>query len=234
MQNDVKKQARAYFGIKGWLCSTIGRKQLVGVTGIGLSLFVLQHMLANLMILFSPQMYNEYSHGLISNPLIYIAEAGLLGIFAAHLLVAMRLTVSNWRARDSRYAVLPNGAKRTTWTQRSLWAQGALILVFVILHLVTFKYGPHYTVNYGQGEIRDLHRLVVEVFQEPGYVLWYCVALVILGLHLWHGVGSSLQTLGAHHPRYQGAIRALSAFYALTVAAGFLSQPIYVFFIHRG
>ena len=230
MKNDVKMRK----GLCGWIGSTIGRKQLVGVTGIGLSLFVLQHMLANMMILFDPQGYNEYSHGLTSNPLIYVAEAGLVAIFLAHIIIALGLTWMNWKARDSRYAVLPNGWKRTTWTQRSLWAQGALILVFVIIHLFTFKFGTVYTIDYGQGEIRDLHRLVIEVFQSPGYVAGYLFALVVLGFHLWHGVGSSFQTLGINHPRYQCAIRAFSTVYAAAVALGFLSQPIYVFFIHRG
>ncbi len=63
---------------------------------------------------------------------------------------------------------------------RTLFAQGLILLVFVILHLITFKYGPHYSVNYGSGDIRDLFRLIVEVFQEPGYVAWYLVALFIL------------------------------------------------------
>jgi succinate dehydrogenase/fumarate reductase cytochrome b subunit len=127
MRNNVKKQS----GWCAWFDSTIGRKQLVGVTGVGLSLFVLQHMLANMMILFDPRGYNEYSHALISNKLIYVAEAGLVGIFLVHVFLALKLTWQNWRARSTAYAVLPNGAKRTTWTQRSLWAQGSLILVFV-------------------------------------------------------------------------------------------------------
>ncbi len=124
-------------------------------------------------------------------------------MFLAHFVIALALAWSNWKARDFKYAMPASGPKRTTLTQRSLWAQGLLILVFMILHLITFKYGPHYVVDYGKGEIRDLHRLVIEVFNEPVYVVWYVVALVVLGFHLSHGVGSSLQTLGIHHIRYQ-------------------------------
>jgi succinate dehydrogenase / fumarate reductase, cytochrome b subunit len=218
----------------GWICSTIGRKQLIGITGIGLSLFVLLHMIENMLILVGPQVYNNYAHFLTSNPLIYVAEAGLLAFFLAHLLFASALSVKNMGAREGRYAVPAKGAKRTTLTQRSLWAQGLLILVFVILHLITFKYGTEYTANYGQGEIRDLHRLVIEVFKEPVYVAWYIVALIVLGFHLSHGVGSSFQTLGIHQVRYQGAIRRFSIFYAVIVSLGFIVQPLYVFFIHRG
>lgn len=230
MQDLAEKHAGKF----GWLRSTIGRKQLIGLTGLGLSGFVLIHMLENVLIFVGPQAYNNYTEFLTSNPLIYLAEAGLLALFVAHLLLASALSIVNFRARDSRYAVASNGAKRTSVIQKSMWAQGLLILVFLILHLITFKFGPHYTVNYGHGEIRDMHKLVIEVFQQPGYVAWYLVALAVLGLHLGHGVGSSFQTFGIHHPRYQKCIHGLSIAYALIVALGFISQPIYVYFIHRG
>jgi succinate dehydrogenase / fumarate reductase cytochrome b subunit len=214
-----------------WLCSTIGRKQLVGVTGLGLSLFVLTHMIGNMLILVGPQAYNEYGHALISNPLIYLAEAGLVVMFVGHLFIASRLTFLNWGARDQKYAMLPSGEKRTTWIQRSLWAQGLVIFAFLVLHLITFKYGEVYTANYGKGEIRDLHRLVIEVFSQPEYIVGYIFSLIVLGLHLSHGVGSSLQTLGINHPRYQKHFKTISIAYAVIVTVGFLSQPIYVFFL---
>ena len=231
MQNATAAMTEKSYGNCGWIGSTIGRKQLIGVTGLALSGFVLTHMLGNMLILVGAEKYNEYAHALVSNPLLPLAEGGLLLAFLAHLIYALRLTVMNWSARDTRYAVRSNGAKRTKWTQRTLWAQGLVILVFLILHLITFKYGPEYKVTYGTTEMRDLHRLVIEVFQQPIYVAWYAVALVILCLHLSHGFGSSLQTLGVNHPRYNVAIKGLSWVYALLVTVGFLSQPIYVFFL---
>lgn len=217
-----------------WAASTIGRKQIIGITGLGLCAFVLSHMAGNLLILISPQAYNEYAHALISNPLIYVAEAGLVLLFLAHLATASVIQFKNWKARDRRYEVPPNGEKGTSVARRTLWAQGMLILVFLILHLNTFKYGENYTVNYGNGEIRDLHKLVIDVFQQPGYVVWYVVALVVLYFHLAHGLASSLQTMGIHHPRYQPAIKASGLFYAIIVAGGFIVQPLYVLFLYRG
>lgn len=230
MQNVGNRQS----GMTGWLQSTIGRKQLIGLTGLGLSVFVLVHMIGNMLILAGPQAYNEYAHALVSNPAIYLAEGGLVAMFLIHMVLALRITWMNWMARDSRYAVLPNGPKATDWSQRSLWAQGLLIAVFVILHLITFKYGQHYTADYGKGEIRDLHRLVIEVFEEPTYVAWYVFALLVLGVHLKHGVASSLQTFGVYHPRYRCSFKVISWLYALIVSLGFISQPIYVYFFHRG
>lgn len=230
MQNSAQK----LHGKCGWLGATIGRKQLIGLTGLGLCGFLLMHMLGNLLIFAGPQAYNEYSYKLVSNPLIYIAEAGLLAMFIGHLVFASAISIRNLGARDSRYAVMSNGAKGTSMIQRTLWAQGILIFVFLVLHLISFKYGTHYVANYGAGEIRDLHKLIVEIFQQPLYVAWYIVALIVLGFHVSHGLGSSFQSLGINHPRYNCAIRGLSITYALVVIIGFLSQPLYVYFIHRG
>jgi succinate dehydrogenase / fumarate reductase cytochrome b subunit len=213
-------------------CSSIGRKQLIALTGLGLSGFVLMHMLGNLLILVSAQAYNQYGHALTSNPLIYLAEAGLIAMFLGHLIMAVSISLKNRAARTSRYAVVPCGDKGTSWIQKSLLLQGLLIFTFLVLHLISFKYGTHYTVDYGHGEIRDLHKLVLEIFQQPLYVAWYVVCLIVLGLHLSHGVGSSLQTFGLHHPRYQTAIRCASVGFALLVSGGFIVQPLYVFFIH--
>lgn len=220
--------------VSNFFASTIGRKQLVGLTGLGLSLFVLSHMLGNMLIFVSPQLYNEYSHALISNPLIYVAEAGLVLFFGAHLIIALKLTLQNWQARSESYGVSAKGDKATSAVTKTLWAQGLLIFVFVIYHLITFKYGTYYGVNYGQGEIRDLYRLVVEVFQHPGYVIWYFICLLALGFHLSHGLSSSLQTLGLHHPKYHPMIKKMSWVYAIVVAGGFIVQPIYVFLFYKG
>lgn len=212
-----------------FLGSLIGNKQLVGLAGLGLALFVLIHMLGNMLIFVGPRAYNEYSHALTSNPLIYVAEIGLVVFFLAHIIIALALSVKNGRARPKRYAMATSGDKRTTLVQKTLWMQGILILIFLILHLITFKYGTYYTVNYGSGGIRDLYRLVIEVFSQWGFVVWYVVCLLLLLFHLGHGLASSFQTLGLRNVRYQPAIKFISWAYAVIVGLGFISQPLYVF-----
>jgi succinate dehydrogenase / fumarate reductase, cytochrome b subunit len=219
---------RTYFS------ATIGQKQVVAATAIGLSLFVLVHMAGNLLILVSAQAYNEYGHATVTNPLIKAAEIGLAIIFLAHTFVALRLQWLNRQARPERYAVSARGDKATGLISKTMAIQGVLIFAFVIIHLKTFKYGPEYMVDYGNGPIRDLFRLILEEFQKPGLVGWYLFAVVVLGLHLSHGIKSVFQTWGANHPRYQNAVRALAIGYALIVAGGFLSQPIYVYFFYKG
>lgn len=219
---------------KCFFSSTIGRKEVVAITGLGMTLFVLSHMLGNMLILVSPQAYNEYGHALISNPLIYIAEAGLVAALLFHVTLALLLSVRNAVAKGRGYAVSAKGDKATSCTAKTMWMQGILIFVFIVFHLVTFKYGTHYTADYGNGEIRDLHKLVVEVFMQPGYVVWYIICLIGLGMHLSYGVSSLFQTLGVNHPKYNFAIKCFGRFYAFVVLAGFLSQPIYVYFFYRG
>jgi succinate dehydrogenase / fumarate reductase cytochrome b subunit len=216
------------------LKSTIARKQVVALTGLGLCGFLLAHMAGNMLILVGPEAYNEYSYALVNNHLIYIAEIGLVALFLFHLAFATTLTLRNMGARDTRYAVMPNGDKGTDWIKRTLWPQGFVILFFVVLHLLTFKYGPEYSVTYNGIEMRDLYQLVVHTFKEPLEVVWYCAALIVLLLHVQHGFGSALQTLGVNHPRYNKAIRCASIGYGVLVIGGFLVQPLYVYFIYRG
>lgn len=214
--------------------STIGRKQMVGVAGLLLCGFLLAHMSANMLIIFDSRMYNEYSHALVSNPLIYAAEAALALFFLSHIFMALKSQIRNWAARDVRYAVKSNGPKGTSLVAKAMWAQGVIIFVFLILHLVTFKFGTYYSINYGEGEIRDLHRLVVEVFQIPAYVIWYLVSLVILSLHLGYGFSSSFQTLGLNHPKYTPLIEKGGLAFSFIVSLGFLSLPTYVYFFLKG
>jgi succinate dehydrogenase / fumarate reductase cytochrome b subunit len=105
---------------------------------------------------------------------------------------------------------------------------GMIILLFVTIHVRTFKYGPEYLVT--NSDIRDLYRLEVENFSSPLAVLFYIVAVTLVGFHLWHGVASAFQSLGADHPRYTPAIRWIGKLLAVIIAAGFVIIPLWVHF----
>ncbi|MES2856916.1 MAG: succinate dehydrogenase cytochrome b subunit [Bdellovibrionota bacterium] len=217
----------------GYFTSAIGRKQIMGVTGIAWSLFVLSHMAGNLLIFVGPDAYNKYSHALISNPLLIVAELGLVVTLLLHVVNGVMLTLENRAARPQKYAMPTNGAKKARFQSKYMAFHGTLILVFIILHLITFKYGTHYTTVVDGVEMRDLHRLIMEVFQSPGYVFWYVICVIGVGLHLSHGFYSSFASLGVFHPRLSGAMSKLGYIYAFIVAAGFLAQPLYVFAVAR-
>ena len=206
----------------------------MAIAGLGLCVFVLAHVSGNFLIFLGPKAYNMYGYYLTSSPLLYVAEAGLIAIFLAHIVSGIYLTIRNRGARKQSYAVNAQGEKKTSLTTKTMWWQGVVIFVFVIFHLITFKFGTVYNVEYEGLVVRDLFRLVYEVFQSPAYVVWYIVALVILGYHLTHGFYSSLQTLGANHPKYTPVFKKLSLAYGLFISIGFISQPLYMFFIYKG
>lgn len=211
-----------------YLTSSIGRKQIMGFTGLAWSAFVLSHMLGNMLILVGPDAYNKYSHALISNPFIYLAEGGLVLTLLTHVLTGLKLTFENRSARPEKYSMPTSGEKAARFQSKFMAFHGTLILVFIVLHLITFKYGAHYTTTVDGVEMRDLHRLVLEVFREPGYVIWYLICLVGVGLHLSHGFYSSFASLGFYHPRYSPMLAKFGYVYAVVIAAGFISQPLYV------
>lgn len=216
-----------------FLFTTILRKQVVALTGAGLSLFVLAHMLGNMLIFLGPEVYNTYSHKLISNPAIYLIEAALVFIFLVHVALAVTLNLRNKSARTQGYASGTNGNKAVTLASKTMVYQGVLLFVFIVLHLLTFKFGNYYQVDYNGLVIRDLYRLVIEVFQSPVYVVGYVFCMIVLLLHLSHGVSSVFQTLGLGHPRYKSRVDKMACAYSLIVALGFISQPVYVFLFLR-
>lgn len=213
--------------------STIGRKQLVAVAGLGLALFVFAHMAGNMLILVSPKAYNLYGHALITNPLIYFAEAGLVTIFFLHSVLAIFLTLKNRSSRDQAYAKSPEVKAKASLFSRTMWFQGLVIFAFVILHLLTFKYGTHHTIEYDGKVVRDLHRLVIEVFSQPIYVVGYIFTLLLMFGHLAHGFGSVFQSLGFSRVKHAKMIDTIGYIYSVVVVAGFISQPLYVYFIHN-
>jgi succinate dehydrogenase / fumarate reductase cytochrome b subunit len=210
--------------------STVGKKYLMGLSGLVWAGFVFGHMAGNMTILVSPDLYNAYGHSIVSNKiLLYGTEIALVSALVAHVILAILLTKQNRESRGTRYAVKPNGEKAASFASELMAIHGSVILVFIISHLVTFKYGPVYETTVNGVVMRDLARLIYEVFSNPGAVAWYLVSLVLLGFHLTHGVRSIFQSFGLLHPAYQPVIKRAGVVYSIVVAGGFISQPLFVF-----
>ena len=216
---------------KPFFLTTIGKKYLMGLTGLVWSGFVLAHMAGNLLMFVSADAYNSYGHALTSGYLIYFIETLLVLCLVAHVGCAISLTIENRTARGHRYAVTPNGTKGVRLASKTMGIQGSILLAFIILHIATFKYGTFYQTTVGGVGMRDLHRLLIEVFKSPGYVAWYLVAMVFLFLHLSHGVGSIFQSFGLKNDQNEILIKRLGWVYGTIVAAGFFAQPIYCFLV---
>lgn len=222
--------------MSGKCCGTslITKKAIVAVTGLILAGFVLMHMLGNLLLFAGPQLYNTYSYKLTSNPALYLIEAVLLIAFILHIFYATWLTKISKSARPIGYAASPNGEKQATLASRTMIYHGAILLAFTIIHLETFKFGPHYEVTYDGIVMRDLYKLVMEVFISPTYVAWYVVSMVLLATHLYHGVSSVFQSWGFNHPIYSPLLKKIGVAYALGVGIGFLTNPIYAYIMAAG
>jgi len=218
----------------GFLKSSIGRKALMAVTGLLLIGFLIAHVAANLLILVDPEAFNAYSHKLISNPLIYVAELGLLGLFVAHLGAGIITERRNRGARPIAYGMKQNAGhnSRKTLASSTMIFSGVLALLFVPLHIWGFKFGAYYESTTHPGT-RDLARLVVEEFQNPFLVGWYVLAMVVIGFHAFHGIGSAFESLGVtlnQRAWLKNGGRAL----ALLIFGGFLVIPLTIHFFLGG
>lgn len=209
--------------------SSVGTKVLIALTGLALFGFLIVHLAGNLLLLAGPEAFNSYSHALISNPLIYLAEAGLAAIFLVHVWKAVRNFGHNAAARPARYALKkPAGhTSRKTLSSSTMILSGVTIFVFLVLHLKTFKFGAWYDA--AEPGVRDIYRLTIEVFQRPGYVIWYVIAMVLVGMHLRHGITSALQSLGAIPAGMTRRVLTAGAIIAALIAGGFAFIPVWVY-----
>jgi succinate dehydrogenase / fumarate reductase cytochrome b subunit len=215
---------------RSFLGSLVSTKLIIGVTGVLLFAYLILHIVGNLLVFLGPELYNSYAHALISNPLVVPIEIGLLVVFLIHLIKAIRMTFQNQAARPVKYAKKDGagGASQKSLASSSMIVTGLAILVFVPIHVWQFKYGTHY--DFGDG-VRDLYRTEMENFSSPVAVTLYLGMMVLVGLHIWHGVPSSFQSLGIHGPRLTPFVRKLGKVSALVIAGGFILITLWVFFV---
>lgn len=212
------------------LSSSVIKKQIMGLTGLLLCGFLVGHLTGNLLIFLGPEYFNPYAHALVTNPFIYLAEAGLGALFLAHIGMAARLVIENNKARPVKYYVRQPSGRGSTLASSTMPYTGFLTLVFLVLHILQFKFGTYYVTEHNGVEMRDLYRLVVEFYQSPVAVLWYVLCMISLGIHVKHGFWSAFQSLGLNHPHYMPVLQKLAWAFAIVVASGFASLPLYCFF----
>ncbi len=215
--------------IKRYLNSSIGKKQFLGVTGLMLCGFLVTHLLGNFLILKGAEAFNTYAHTLITNPLIIPMEIGLLLVFLSHIVLAMKLTIENKMARPQNYYLKSRTGRGATLASSTMPITGMIVLVFLIFHMLHFRFGPHYTVMHHGVEMRDLYRLLLEVFQNPLIVFFYIFATMSLGLHVSHGFWSAFQSIGFNHPEYTPMLKKLALVYAIVIVIGYSILPIYAY-----
>jgi succinate dehydrogenase / fumarate reductase cytochrome b subunit len=210
--------------------SSVGTKLLIGVTGLALFAYLFLHLAGNALIFAGPETFNEYSHALISNPLILPIEIGLLALFLLHVYKAVTNYVANRAARPAGYAMKKyagHTSRKSVASSTMIWS-GLVIFFFIIVHVRQFKYGAWYQ-TVGGSPIRDLARTEFEVFSQPLWVAFYVVCTLLVGLHLRHGISSGFQSLGFDHPVYTRRLTAWGIVLAVIIGGGLAFIPVWVY-----
>ncbi len=236
--------------LKKAVTSAVGQKFLMALSGIGLVLFIIVHLLGNLTLYKSDgSTFNVYANTLDSYGLLLtVAEVGLLAVFLLHIVTAILVTRRNrtarpigyrtWRSKSNQSSQ-SNEANPSNISSRNMIISGLIILGFLILHIYQFRFGPGIEQGYVtqvQGhQMVDLYRLVREVFSNPLYVGIYIVSMILLGTHLRHGFWSMFQSLGMMKARASRQVYCISFLIAFVLSLGFLLIPVWMYFgVARG
>ena len=207
--------------------SSIGLKLVMALTGAFMTFFILVHMVGNLESFGGQEALNHYATLLRTLPPALWAFRALLAFAAVlHIVAGLRLWVLNRQARPVGYA--KQTMQETTLIARTMIYSGLFIAAFVTYHLLHFTFRTvdtsfqHMLDKHGR---HDVYGMVENAFSSRGQAAFYFVMMLLLGLHVSHGVESMLHTLGINHPRYNPAIRWLGPLVAVLIVLGFVSVP---------
>ena len=212
-----------------FLQSSIGKKFLMGITGLFLISFLVVHVSINSCIFLNDGgvIFNEAAHFMAHNIVIRIMEVGLFAGLLLHIVQALVLTLKNAKARPVKYAV-QNGAANSKWYSRSMGILGSLLLLFLVVHLGNFWVPTKISVFSGT-EHNSFHAMK-EVFSMWYFVAIYLVGVISLSYHLLHGFQSAFQTLGLNHKKYTPLIKKAGIAFSVIVPLAFAAMPIVIHF----
>ena len=216
--------------ISSYLSSSIGRKWIVALTGLGLFGFVVGHLIGNLQVFLGPEPLNRYALFLQSlGELLWVIRLGLLAMVVAHIVFTIKLRMENRAARPVGYAV--TNRRAATFPARMMTLSGLMVLCFIIFHLLHFtaqKIDPsfaHMTDAMGR---HDVYRMMITGFKNPWASGFYIVAVGLLAMHLNHGIGSLFQTLGLNSAKLRPLWEKGGVAFSWLIFLGYASIPVAV------
>lgn len=222
---------------KSVLFSSLGKKYLMGFTGLFLITFLVVHCLINSMVFFdnTGALFNDYAHFMGTNLLIRIGEVFLFAGLLLHIVDGLLLFFQNRAARPVKYVVSASN-DNSKWYSRSMAILGTLLLMFLIVHLAHFWVPSRIT---GLEEsavpgIHDLYAVMLATFANPIVVAIYVLAQIVLGYHLLHGFKAAFQSLGLNHAKYNGIINTTGIAFSIIVPFVFAMMPIVLYFRANG
>jgi succinate dehydrogenase / fumarate reductase cytochrome b subunit len=209
------------------LSSSLGAKLVVAITGVMLLGFLVAHLVGNLQIFLGRDAINGYAVGLRElGPVLWIARVGLIFVAIVHVALTVQMAATNRLARPVRYRA--TGRIQTTLQARTMTLTGLMILAFVGFHLAHLTWGlthpEHARLRDPEGR-PDVYSMMVLGFQQPAISATYLIAIVLLGLHLMHGLSSVWQTLGINSPRWEATIAATGPVLGTLIVGGYLAIP---------
>jgi succinate dehydrogenase / fumarate reductase, cytochrome b subunit len=221
--------------VAGFFRSTLGRKYVMAITGFAMFGFVVAHMLGNLQIFLGPEAINRYGSFLKSlGELLWVARIGLLLMVGLHIWAAISLSAENKAARPVGYGnYKPVGS---TYASRTMLMSGLIIAAFVIYHLLHYTAlvkeinltGTNFAELHDEKGRHDVYRMMVIGFKHPAVSIFYIIGMVLLSLHLSHGVSSMFQSLGWKNRNWSPLINGFARFIAIALLVGYCSIPIAV------
>jgi succinate dehydrogenase / fumarate reductase cytochrome b subunit len=218
--------------------SSVGKKIITAITGLGLYVYLILHLAGNLTLFTrNPDIFNRYAHFLTGlGWLVMIIELGLLIFFLIHIIEGTLVYFGKLRARPNSYVKYESAgppSHKTVSSTTMIWT-GLVIGVFAVIHVITFKYGPAESAGYvtvvNGVHMRDLYRLVAEVFSNKWNVIWYVGAMIFLGYHLRHAFWSSFQSLGANNRVLTPIFYTAGVILAILLGLGFVALPVFIYF----
>jgi succinate dehydrogenase / fumarate reductase cytochrome b subunit len=211
-----------------FLKSSVGKKVLMGLTGLFLISFLIVHVSINSLIFLndSGESFNAGANFMAHNPVIRIVEIGLFAGLIAHVVQAWVLTNENKKARPVGYAMV-DGAANSSWYSRSMGILGSLLLIFLVVHLGNF-WLPTKQAVFAHEEHNTFENMK-QVFSQWYFVLLYLVGVIALCYHLLHGFQSAFQSLGMNHKKYTPSIKKFGIWFSIIVCVLFAAMPLTMF-----
>jgi succinate dehydrogenase / fumarate reductase cytochrome b subunit len=211
--------------------NSVFKKVVMAVSGLVMLLYLIAHVVGNLKVFAGRESFNSYSEWIrtVGEPavpnhtVLTIVRIVLIVAVVAHFWAAVSLWKQARRARPERYVT--KKAVAQSYASRTMRWGGVIVLLFIVWHILDLTTG---TVN-PDGDATPYDRLVAS-FSNPFSTAFYVLALVLLGMHLRHGIWSATQTLGQSNKRRERTVNAFAIAFSTVLIAGFLLVPLSVLF----
>ncbi|MHC4378507.1 MAG: succinate dehydrogenase cytochrome b subunit [Planctomycetota bacterium] len=212
-----------------FLNSSIGKKTNMAISGLLLVGFLIVHLSGNLLLTAGDEgaKFDGYAQKLHDlGPLLYVAEMGLLALFGVHIAFGIRATWQNRQARPGKYAVNSSHGQKTL-ASSSMAITGVIVLIFMLLHLIDFRFDGDFKGLFGENRGAGAADFVLAELAEPLHAGIYLVGVLALTIHLSHAIQSAFQTLGLRHPKLFGPLRVAALGLTIVLGLGFAALPVY-------